>query len=237
MEAIEKTTFTIANGNTLDVEVVKTNPSFSIRLLSSQDGNVLLENQEGIQTCIALERLKANEIDLHKGKKIEISSSLHKAWFGEYYGKLKKKNYLEEKELFEKHFRLFWVNRELIYQRAEYFLILIPFVQFGLMYSGGFSPTLGSLLELWEKLENEEFLQCAACGNAQILPLSFGGSPLSGQNHLKGYCPRCNQIYDTSVEGITEYFKFCKKYSHDKYLKLSNARTSALKELTDQLAK
>lgn len=229
LEPIEKISFTIANGHTLEAEIFKANAVYSIRMISTQGEEILLENQDGIQQTISAERLHINDINLKKGEKIEVSPSLHQAWFKEYYDQ----QILESKALFEQHLQLLWNNRTFVYQSAQHFLIPLPNIQIGLMYMGGFSPTLGGLFELWERLMNENFHICPVCAKERLLPLFFGGSPLSGMSKLKGYCPSCEQVHYSEGGGAGSYYKYCAEYAYKNYSSLLHARTATIKELVN----
>jgi len=106
---------------------------------------------------------------------------------------IKNRKDLERRLLF--NHRLFLIkNIDLILSTPEYAFCEILGAHYVWMYFGGGDLTLASLLLVWKEYETSKLInKCSKCGGRN-LPISGGGSVLSGSSWISGFCSECEEV-------------------------------------------
>ena len=169
--------WTTKNGRKLEIDLTKWSILESIRhckIIDKCDGNLLLENKYKDRFTFPEYLIKANEIIVIDNT-IELSKTLYEHYF--------LKNFMKETmrtfdKLFEEYATLIFQNRNVVLNKAEYYLLRPRKLSTGFMYFGSLRFSLGNLFESFESgnhIYYDEF-----CGYRKMYLVSMSASPLSG---------------------------------------------------------
>lgn len=134
----------------------------------------IIQNKYGDRFSIPIAIIKSNDLPIIEDK-IDLSESLYRYYF---LDKFQAKSKARFNETFNLHRDLIFRNRDLVKNKAEYYLLKPSSLVIGMLYAGGGSYSLGSLLESFDSGDHiyyNDFL-----GYKEMYLVSMVASPLSG---------------------------------------------------------
>jgi hypothetical protein len=196
--------FTTKNGRPLKIDLTKWKINEDIRhckIIEECDGNLVLENTYGDTFTLPEYLIKANEI-IVVDSAVELSKGLYEVYF---LNKFKSDSMKLLDTIYQKHANLIFKNRNLLFNKAEYYLLKPSSLSTGFIYTGGINYSLGSLFESFESGNHpyyEEF-----CGFKKMYLVSMAASQLSGTifnatfwaDETKELVSFTNQKYDSKL--------------------------------------
>ena len=169
--------FTTKNGRNLEIDLTKWKINEDIRhckIIKIYDGNLLLENKYEDRFTLPEYLIKANEIKVVDNT-VELSKGLYERYF---LKKFRSESMEVLDTLYQKHASLIFQNRNVVLNKAEYYLLKPSRLSTGFMYTGGIFFSLGNLFESFESgnhIYYDEF-----CGYRKMYLISMAASPFSG---------------------------------------------------------
>ncbi|MFM7681739.1 MAG: hypothetical protein ACKO7P_03225 [Bacteroidota bacterium] len=169
--------FSTRNGRQFKIDLTKWKIDEDIRhckIIEECDDNLVLDNTYGDRFILPEYLIKANEI-IVVDNTLELSKGLYEEYF---LRKFKSESIKVLDTLYQKHANLIFKNRNIVLNKAEYYLLKPSALSTGFMYSGGIKYSLGSLFESFESgnhIYYDEF-----CGYREMYLVSMAASPLSG---------------------------------------------------------
>jgi hypothetical protein len=169
--------FTTKNGRILNIDLTKWKINEDIRhckIIGIYNENLLLENKYEDRFSFPEDLIKANEIIIDDNI-VELTEGLYEQYF---LKKFKSESFSVFNKLYQDHATLIFQNRNVVLNKAEYYLLKPSSLSTGFMYTGGIQYSLGCLFESFESgnhIYYDEF-----CGYKKMYLVSMSASPLSG---------------------------------------------------------
>jgi hypothetical protein len=157
----------------IDFSQWKVDEDSTCKILDEIDGNLVLENKSGHIASICKHLIQDNLIRITKDY-IDIKGLYHHYFITNYLANDKHKM----NRLFENHVALIFQHRDLVLNKAEYYLLNPDILSSGGMYIGGFKYSLGSLFESIES--GNHYYYDEIDGHKELYLVSMASSPLSG---------------------------------------------------------
>jgi hypothetical protein len=152
-------------------------------LNEDEEFNYELENDSGNRVKLSKLTIEANKIEV-RNNIVELNETLYNHYF---YKTLREKSSLKFNELFKNNVTRIFSNKDIVFSKAEYYLLQPNMLTSGSAYIGGFKYNIGSLLELWiEKPDTFYFHDFA--GYKDMYLISVSGSVLSGVHISVFWC-------------------------------------------------
>lgn len=184
LEQVEKLMLTKMNfkittkyGRQFEIDLTKwkiDDDSRHCKIIEIAEGHLLLENKHEDRFSIPEHLIKANELNVIDNI-VELTKGLYEHWF-------LKKFRAESKRLlnvsYENYASVIFQNRNVVLNRAEYYLLNPSSLSSGFMYTGGINFTLGKLFESFES--GNHIYYAEFCGYKKMYLVSMAASPLSG---------------------------------------------------------
>jgi hypothetical protein len=197
--------FTTKNGRKLKIDLTKWKIKDDItkcKIIEICHGNLLLENINEDRFTFPEYLVKSNQITVVDNT-VELPSGLYKHYF---LTKFKSESIKVLDTLYQNHATLIFQNRNVVLNKAEYYLLKPSRLSTGFMYTGGINYSLGNLFESFESgnhIYYDEF-----CGYRKVYLVSMAGSPLSGtifnatfwSDETNEFVNLTNQKHNTEVE-------------------------------------
>lgn len=213
----------------LDPSLLEIN--YTVKILEEKESSFLIVDQDGLHANYPKSIVKANNYEII-GNHFKLSADAYTHYFSG-----KRKGMENEAGLrLENEFAKVIGARNLILNKAEYFLIRTPLLTSGGAYVGGVSYCLGSLIESWKK-ENDLIIHTA--DGDRVYLIKVAGSPLSGVKEGKGWSvnQKCIVRLTHFQPHLGEWLKRFKKLSDGYELRLRanfTAINSLLTEITPE---
>lgn len=154
-------------------------------------------NENGLRTKIPHSIIQDNELQV-SGDKIVLPKGVYEHWF---VVPERKRSSVRFNKLFRENCNLIFKNNEIVLTRAEYYLLQPEMLESGAMYLGGFSYSLGALIESFNS--GNHFFFDEFGGYKKMYLISLKGSPLSGSHHKTFWCAEENRIiYSANEKGL-----------------------------------
>lgn len=169
----------LKSGDTLNIDLNEwtITKNTNCKILEDIGLNYKIQNKNGLSALIPKAILKVNHIEIVDSQ-VQLSENLYQ----HYMVKPNSENSLSSFEtIFNRNTNVIFNNRNIILNKAEYFLLKPKLLTSGGSMGGSFNYCLGSLIEAWEysnKLNYENVLE-----HKNLYLISVSGSPLSG-NHI-----------------------------------------------------
>jgi hypothetical protein len=135
--------------------------------------------------------LRANDMEVTKEGKINMSDEMYNTWFGA----LNKDEYGRLSANMMSHFGVLLENSEIILKNSDYSGLWLPLLQSGMMISGVTRYTLGALLNCW--IGSDDLVI-----NKEIYIIKVGGSELSGMCIYVGWSSTKRKIVTGGIGGF-----------------------------------
>jgi len=180
----------IRNGSILSLDtnrwLISDNPTCQI--LSQDENYIEIQNNNNLRTKIPQSIIHDNHLQIIDGK-VVLSKSVYKYWVVDPERKMSKERLAE---LFRQNGELIFRNKEVVLKRAEYYLLRPDMLLSGAAYSGGFSYSLGALIESMNSGQHFFFEEFG--GFKKMYLISTSGSPLSGGHTSIFWCAEENRL-------------------------------------------
>ncbi len=169
--------FTTKNGRNLEIDLTKwkiDEDSRHCTIIEINDGNLLLKNKYDDRFTLPEYLIKANELNVIDNI-VELPKGLYEYYF---LDKFRANSLTLLDTLYQAYANLIFQNRNLVLNKAEYYLLKPSRLSTGFMYAGGIIYSLGNLFESFESgnhIYYDEF-----CGYSKMYLVSMAASPLSG---------------------------------------------------------
>ncbi len=141
-------------------------------IIEESGDKFIIQNKYGDRFSIPIAIIKSNDLPIIENK-IDLSESLYRHYF---LDKFKTESIERFTETFYRHRELIFRNRDLVVNKAEYYLLKPSSLAIGMLYAGGGSYSLGSLLESFDSGDHiyyDDF-------HKGMYLVSMVASPLSG---------------------------------------------------------
>ena len=178
-------TLTTKQGRQLQIDLSKWKVDKNNRhckIIETSGENIILENTHGDQFPIPGRLIKENNLIIIN-QKVELTEGLYEHWFLSKFRKESKTNF---DVLYEKNASFIFQNRNIVLNKAEYYLLKPSSLSTGFMYSGGINYSLGKLFESFESGNHIYFEEL--CGYKKMYLLTMAASPLSGTIYKTTFC-------------------------------------------------
>lgn len=187
--------FTTQSGATLSLNLSAWQfpTSYETTIVGETEETYLLVDQAGVQVSFPKDLVEANHLAM-TDTGIALTEALHRNYF---VNAVLERNAAAFERLW-RHFTQVVAHRDLVFSRAEYFLIRHDRLGAGNTISGGFGYCLGGLLEAWF-VTRELWMEREGHPSGCYL-VSAGGSLMSGMHSATLWSP------DTQcfVEGVND---------------------------------
>jgi hypothetical protein len=146
----------------------------SCKIIDIHNGNLLLENIYKDRFSLPVKLLRANELEIADDK-VELTKGLYESYF---LKKFKANSVKALDMLYSKHAPVIFKNRNLVLNKAEYYLIKPSLLSTGFLYTGGIGFSLGKLFESFES--GNHIYYDVFCGYRKMYLVSMAASRISG---------------------------------------------------------
>jgi hypothetical protein len=168
----------LKSGDTLYIDLNKWTiaKDTNCKILEDIGLNYKIQNKNGLSALIPKATLKVNHIEIVNSQ-VQLSENLYQ----HYMVKPNMENSISSFEtMFNKNTAVIFNNRNLIFNKAEYYLLKPKLLTSGGSMGGSFNYCLGSLIEAWENSNELYFENIQDHKNLYFIAVS--GSPLSGHH-------------------------------------------------------
>ena len=158
----------------IDLEKWTITSQRTCKIIREEDDDYIIENKTKQTAKISKSIISDNRIDIIDSH-VEFSEAIYNYYF------LKESRVEAEKrmnDIFEQNIELIFSNRELVLSKAEYYLLRPRYLTSGGAYIGGFSYSLGALIDSFTSGEHFFFEELS--GFKKMYLIKIVGSPLSG---------------------------------------------------------
>jgi len=188
--------FTTQSGTTLalDLSAWQFPTSYETTIVGETEETYLLEDQVGVQVAFPKDLVEANRLAM-TDTGIALTEALHRHHF---VNAVLERNAAAFERLWQ-HFAQVVAHRDLVFSRAEYFLIRHNDLEAGNTISGGFGYCLGGLLEAW--FVNQELWMEREDHPSGCYLVRAGGSLMSGMHRAILWSPD-TQRFVTRVDDL-----------------------------------
>jgi len=168
--------FKTKSGKLLSIDLEKwtiTNQR-TCKIIEEEDDDYIIENKTKQIAKVSKSIIRDNRIDIIDSH-VEFSKGIYDYYF------LEKPRVEAEKrmnDIFNQNIELIFSNRELVLSKAEYYLLRPDYLTSGGAYIGGFSYSLGALIDSFKSGKHFFFEELG--GFKKMYLIQLGGSPLSG---------------------------------------------------------
>ena len=199
----------LINGKKLKLDDFLVGNNYLVNVVGETEYFYLVSDIDGIIVNFPKEIIKINEIPI-KNNVIQLSDTL----YNEYFKKERQRLQEEAEYKLKINFGKIYENRDLVFNKPEYFLIRVRQFTSGGAYIGGCDYCLGSLIESWD--QSNSLILNEESEKSKVLMTSIQGSPLSGNNSWTGWSLENQKFVSGKVEDwrkyLVEFIELSKKY-------------------------
>jgi hypothetical protein len=173
--------FKTKSGRSLTIDTDKWLLSYKKKcnIVVENEDDYILQNANQIEITIPKAIINANEIEI-----VDNSIVLTERLYDHYFlTPFRQGSKTRLNEIFSKNTELIFRNREIVLQKAEYYLIRPKLLNSGGAYIGGFTYTLGALFESMNSGNHIYFDEIS--GHKKLYLINISGSPLSGSYYAR----------------------------------------------------
>ena len=158
------------------------------KVLHETEDHYLIQNANNLQAEIPTSIVRDNELTIVDGH-----LSLPEGVYAHYVVEPGRKRANEDfNRMFLKHCELIFTNMEAVLGKAEYYLLRPQMLSSGAAYGGGFSYSLGALIESFKSGNHFYFDEFG--GFKKMYLVATSGSPLSGSHGSTFWCAEDRKI-------------------------------------------
>lgn len=197
----------LKRGDTLNIDLNKWTITKNTNCIIVEDIglNYKIKNKNGLTALIPKAILKVNHIEIVDSR-VQLSENLYQ----HYLVKPNMEHSISSFEtMFNKNTAVIFNNRNLILNKAEYYLLKPKLLTSGGSMGGSFNYCLGSLIETWEysnKLYYENIQE-----HKNLYLISVSGSPLSGHHICTFWSDDENRLITLELKEVSGENSFIDK--------------------------